>query len=154
MLFHNNFYRLEKIFEMCAVDTDNRQEDHQINHVALSFLPNSDFFFKQFIFTIKHNGNFAGYLHISINVELASLELEHIYILHRKRNKLLSYKLIDNACAKLKELNIQINTVTTSRTTIGGEKCFNYLKSKLLRTANIYTNLYQNQAFPKRESRS
>lgn len=131
MFFYNNFNRLEKIFDICAADSDKKQEDHQINHQALSFLPDSNSFFKQFVFTTEYNGEFAGYLHISICLEKMWLELEHIYIVHNKRNKRLSYKLIDNAVIKLKELDISINTVTTTRTTRGGEKSFYYLNNMI-----------------------
>lgn len=151
MLFYNNFVRLEKIFERCAVDSDNKQEDHQINHQALAYLPDSNDLFKQFIFTIEHNGEFAGYLHISICIEHMKLELEHIYVMHHKRNKLLSYRLIDNAVAELKESNISIFTVETTRTTSGGEKCFYYLNNMIQNYINPRIGSNRNGAHPKKE---
>ncbi|MDP2565820.1 GNAT family N-acetyltransferase [Pseudoalteromonas marina] len=116
------------------MDSENRYEDHQINHEALTYLPDSDERLKQYVFLTENNKESAGYLHISIDIDEKKMQLEHIYILQKHRSKLLSYTLIDSALEKLRKIEVKIESVHTTRTTPGGEKCFEYLKENLLKT--------------------
>lgn len=132
MFFSKNFIELESFFYQCAVESEIKQEDHQINHIALSYLPDSCENYKQFIFIFYDNGSPIGYLHLSICIQNKRCDLEHIYVLHSKRSKKRALQLIDEAVSKIFELNIEIKNVHTTRLTSGGERCFNYLKARLI----------------------